>query len=122
MKNQQFQSKRKKEFDSLIKKPIVVETKIQVKFPNSLVFEARFTPREKPDALIEMIKSHLSNKDLPFYLFTAPPFRKFAGNVLAKDFEDLDCLPKAIVYFGMADEKELEAAAPYLKPEFLPKV
>ena len=44
IKNSSFQSKRKQEFDYLIKQKIHKETIIKVKLPNEFVIEARFGP------------------------------------------------------------------------------
>ena len=52
----QFTSKRKKEFEDLVKKPLFTESKIRVKFPNNSVFEAFFSPKETLHDVISFLK------------------------------------------------------------------
>mmetsp|Transcript_36088 Transcript_36088/g.32473 ORF Transcript_36088/g.32473 Transcript_36088/m.32473 type:complete len:110 (+) Transcript_36088:782-1111(+) len=53
--SQQFGSRRKKEFEQLLKAPLFTETKIRVKFPNNTVWEATFSPREKVKDVMDLV-------------------------------------------------------------------
>ena len=55
--SQQFTSRRKKEFEELLKKPVFTETKIRIKFPNSHVLEAKFSPKEKLKDVVNFVKT-----------------------------------------------------------------
>ena len=41
-----FSSKRRKEYQDLIKKPLFTESKIRIKFPNNTILEGKFSPKE----------------------------------------------------------------------------
>lgn len=50
-----FSSKRKQEYESLIKQPCYSETQIRVIFPHEIVFEAIFAPKETIEDLVKLI-------------------------------------------------------------------
>lgn len=52
----QFTSKRKKEFEDMLKRPVYTETKIRVKFPNNTVLEATFSPKETLKTVVDFVK------------------------------------------------------------------
>jgi len=54
--SQHFSSRRKKEFEQLLKQPLFTETKIRVKFPNNTVFEAKFSPRERVKNIVDYVR------------------------------------------------------------------
>jgi hypothetical protein len=55
LEGETFSSKRKKEYEDLIKQPIYSETLIRVKMPGNVIFEAKFSPMETISNLYELI-------------------------------------------------------------------
>lgn len=69
-KNSSFQSKRKQEFEYLIRQKVHKETVIKVKLPNEFIIEARFGPLEKLKDVIKLVSEIVIGE---IYLFHAPP-------------------------------------------------
>lgn len=74
-KNSHFQSKRKLEFEHLIKQQIYKEAIIKIKLPNEIIIEGVFGPLQTVSAVFEFAATILIG-DL--YMFTAPP-KKIMG-------------------------------------------
>lgn len=54
--SQQFSSRRKKEFEQLVKQPLYPECRIRIKFPNNTIMEAKFSPREPVKNIVDTVK------------------------------------------------------------------
>jgi len=54
--NQQFSSRRRKEFDQLLKQPLFTESRIRVRFPNNQILEAKFSPREPVKNIVDLVR------------------------------------------------------------------
>lgn len=54
--SQAFSSRRRKEFEELVKRPIFTETAIRVKFPDGKILEGKFSPKETLKNLIDFVK------------------------------------------------------------------
>jgi tether containing UBX domain for GLUT4 len=63
-----------------------------------LELEANFLPSETPKSLIEFVKKHLAEPDIPFYLYTTPPPTRINPNV---SFADQQLVPAAVVLFAL---------------------
>ncbi|KRW99202.1 hypothetical protein PPERSA_07445 [Pseudocohnilembus persalinus] len=100
-----FTSKRKQEYNQLLKQQVYQETVIRVKFPHEVVFEAVFSPKETIQDLMNFLKEHLEDPTIDFYIFEAPPKRIFKGNDLKLSFYELEALPGGNYFFGIKDQK-----------------
>jgi len=101
--SQAFSSRRRKEFDELIKRPLFTETNIRVKFPDGKILEGKFSPKEKLSDLVDFVRENIADKGWNFYLFQTPPFQRIAGKLLNQTFDDAECVPSAIFYFAFED-------------------
>lgn len=72
-KNAHFQSKRKMEFEYLMKQKVYRETVIKVRLPNELVVEGSFGPLEKLQSVFDLVAEVVAG-DL--YLFDTPPVKR----------------------------------------------
>ncbi|CAD8076155.1 unnamed protein product [Paramecium primaurelia] len=115
LEEQQFASKRKKEYEELLSKPIFSKTDIRVQFPNSVIVQAIFSPLETLQVLYDMIKDMLENSNLEFYLYTSPPPLKMTQKYLNQTFDDLNSVPNGLFYFGV----EKQTANFYLKEQWM---
>lgn len=55
LEQENFASKRKKEFEHLIKQDIYSETLIRVKMPGDVILEAKFSPMETIQSLYSLV-------------------------------------------------------------------
>ncbi|CAK66203.1 unnamed protein product (macronuclear) [Paramecium tetraurelia] len=115
LEEQQFASKRKKEYEELLNKPIFCKTDIRVQFPNSMIVQAIFGPLETLQALYDLIKDMLVNSNLEFYLYTSPPPLRMTQKYLKQTFDDLSSVPNGLFYFGV----EKQTSEFYLKEEWM---
>eukprot|EP01017_Pseudomicrothorax_dubius_P028468 TRINITY_DN3383_c0_g1_i15.p2 TRINITY_DN3383_c0_g1~~TRINITY_DN3383_c0_g1_i15.p2 ORF type:complete len:182 (+),score=44.99 TRINITY_DN3383_c0_g1_i15:906-1451(+) len=120
--SQQFSSRRKKEFEDLARRPVFSETRIRIKFPDSIVVEAKFSPLETLETLIPFVRDLLADPGLDFFLFQTPPVQKIAGALAKKTFDESDSVPSGVYYVGLNNkdqEKELILTSGFLKPSLL---
>jgi len=59
--SQQFSSRRRKEFDQLLKQPLYTESIIRVRFPNNHILEAKFSPRELVKNIVDVVRKVLKS-------------------------------------------------------------
>ncbi|EGR31984.1 hypothetical protein IMG5_098100 [Ichthyophthirius multifiliis] len=107
LENQQFSSKSKQEYDKLLNTPLYTQTTIRIKFPNNIILEALFCPKETIKDVIDIVAKHLENPNIPFYLFTTPPRTIMDKRYYEKTLDDQGCLPGANFYFGIDDQQLL---------------
>lgn len=100
-RSQKFQSKRKLEFEYLIKQKIHKETLIKVKLPNELIIEAYFGPMEKLSEVFRVVAGVVIG-DL--YLFTAPPRKVMDKKELDKTLLELDSVPQGSFYLASTND------------------
>ncbi|KAM3139728.1 hypothetical protein pb186bvf_008186 [Paramecium bursaria] len=105
LEEQQFASKRKKEYQDLFSKPIYDRTVIRVKLQGDLMLEAKFAPLEQLQKLYDLLKDLIVEKDVQFYLYTAPPVQKMNAKYLVQTFEDLDSVPSGLFYLGQEKQQ-----------------
>ncbi|CAD8125993.1 unnamed protein product [Paramecium sonneborni] len=115
LEEQQFASKRKKEFEELLKKPIFSKTDIRVQFPNSVIVQAIFGPLETLKTLYDLIKDMLEDQNLEFYLYTSPPPVRMTQKYFNQNFDDLNSVPNGLFYFGV----EKQTSNFYLKEQWM---
>jgi len=115
--NQQFSSRRRKEFDQLLKQPLFTESRIRVRFPNNQILEAKFSPREPVKNIVDLVRKYLVNPNWDFYLYMTPPVQKITSYNWNKTLEEAEMVPNMLLYFGT--DKPLENVKEFLtlKPE-----
>lgn len=77
---------------------------IRVYFPDKLVLQGLFRPRETVFALKTFVRQHLEDRHLQFYCYTSPP-----KHVLEDDSQTLieaRLVPATVVYFGSKIHKD----------------
>lgn len=115
--SQQFTSRRKKEFEELLKKPLFIESRVRVRFPNNTILEAKFSPKEPVKNVVDLVKKYLVDPTWDFYLYQTPPVQKITQYVWNKSLEDSEMVPNTLLYFGT--NQPLEGVQDYLtiKPQ-----
>lgn len=83
---------------------------IRVQFPNYLVLQGFFKPKETVFSLYKFVKENLEDKNMDFYIYVTPP--KKVLNDMSENLIQADLVPASIVYFGCQSEK-----AHYLKKD-----
>ncbi|KAG7327322.1 hypothetical protein KOW79_008928 [Hemibagrus wyckioides] len=71
---------------------------LRVQFPDRRVLQGFFRPVETVAVLMQFVRTHLQDPDLPFYLFIAPP--KTQLDVPSATLFQANLFPAALVYFG----------------------
>ncbi|KAL5018839.1 hypothetical protein ScPMuIL_004561 [Solemya velum] len=71
---------------------------LRVQFPDKLVLQGTFRPNETVHSLKKFVKEHLEQKNLSFYLYTAPP--KCELKYDAKTLMEAQLVPATRIYFG----------------------
>ncbi|XP_071130006.1 tether containing UBX domain for GLUT4-like isoform X1 [Mytilus edulis] len=79
---------------------------IRIQFADKLVLQGLFRPRETVFAIKKYVKSYLEDKDLNFYLYTAPPKKLLKDN--AATMIEAKLAPACVVYFGVEESKVSE--------------
>ncbi|XP_052071429.1 tether containing UBX domain for GLUT4-like [Mytilus californianus] len=79
---------------------------IRIQFADKLVLQGLFRPRETVFAIKKYVKSYLEDKDLNFYLYTAPPKKLLKDN--AATMIEAKLAPACVVYFGVEENKVSE--------------
>ncbi|XP_012942287.1 tether containing UBX domain for GLUT4 [Aplysia californica] len=77
---------------------------IRIQFPDRLVLQAFFRPRENVSALHAIVKEYLQDKTDKFYLYTSPPKTVLSGMATSLAVNHL--APAALVYFGCNTQRE----------------
>ena len=104
--SQKFQSKRKLEFEYLMKQKVHREAVIKLKLPNELIIEAYFGPLETLQAVFDLA-SKIVIGDL--YLFTAPPPKRMDKNNLKQTLMELESVPTGSFYLGANSEYYIDS-------------
>jgi hypothetical protein len=98
--NSAFQSRRKTEFDFLIKQKIHRETVIKLRLPNELIIEARFGPLE---TLAEVFKLAAQIVVGEVYLYQSPPVKRL-DKQMHMTLDALHSVPNGSFYMGISTE------------------
>ncbi|KAK3091799.1 hypothetical protein FSP39_022712 [Pinctada imbricata] len=77
---------------------------IRVQFPDKHVLQGLFRPKETVFAVQKFVKGHLEDKNLDFYLYTAPPKTVLKDRTLS--LIEAKLAPASVVYFGSTTEKD----------------
>lgn len=77
---------------------------VRVQFPDKMVLQGLFKPKETVFAITKFVKEYLEDKDAAFYLYTAPP--KFVLKDPTKSLIEARLVPASIVYFGSDTPKD----------------
>uniref|UniRef100_A0A8C3YPU9 ASPSCR1 tether for SLC2A4, UBX domain containing n=1 Tax=Catagonus wagneri TaxID=51154 RepID=A0A8C3YPU9_9CETA len=85
---------------------------LRVLFPDRHILQGSFRPSETVGDLRDFVRSHLSNPELPFHLFVAPPKTVLDDHTLTLFQASL--FPAALVHFGPE-----EPTGVYLEPRLL---
>ena len=96
LNNTGFQSKRKMEFQALLKQPVYERTIIKIRLPNEYVLEGQFAPLETIRSVCEFAAQYITGD---IYIFTTPPVVRMEKH-LAKTLMDMDCVPSGMFYLG----------------------
>ncbi|XP_071107777.1 tether containing UBX domain for GLUT4-like [Haliotis cracherodii] len=77
---------------------------IRVQFPDKLVLQGMFRPRETVFAVQKFVKEHLQDKTTPFYLYTTPP--KCVLKDRSSTLIEAHLVPATRIYFGCEVAKD----------------
>lgn len=77
---------------------------VRVQFPDKVVLQGLFRPKETVFALHKFVRGHLEDKSLKFYLYTAPPKQVLKDQTLTLIQAKL--APASVVYFGSETTKD----------------
>lgn len=77
---------------------------IRIQFPDRLVLQGLFKPRETVIALQKFVKEYLEDKSFPFYLYTSPP--KHVLSDVTQSLIEAKLVPATVVYFGSEEHKD----------------
>lgn len=94
--NTAFQSKRKLEFQALLKQPVYDKTFIKIRLPNDYILEGVFAPLEKIQNVVDFANSYILGDT---YIFTTPPVVQMSKH-LTKTLLEMDCVPSGVFYLG----------------------
>lgn len=83
---------------------------IRVQFPNHLILQGSFKPKETVFSLYKFVKEHLEDKKMDFYIYVTPPKKVLKD--MSSTLIQADLVPASIVYFGCQEER-----VHYLKKE-----
>eukprot|EP00742_Colponemidia_sp_Colp-10_P004941 GILJ01005277.1.p1 GENE.GILJ01005277.1~~GILJ01005277.1.p1 ORF type:complete len:587 (-),score=111.41 GILJ01005277.1:154-1866(-) len=116
-----FRSRTKKQLQQLNNLKTYEKTTIRVSFPDRVVLEAVFLPREPLSTLYSVVRESLADPSIPFYLFQRPPVVRLTRMESSLYNEGL--VPAAVVYFGTEYVKPAAASTePFIKQSLLPPV
>ncbi|XP_062591287.1 tether containing UBX domain for GLUT4-like [Saccostrea cucullata] len=77
---------------------------IRVQFPDKVVLQGLFRPKETVHALHKFVKEYLEDKSQGFYLYTAPPKQVLKDQTL--NLIQAKLAPASVVYFGSEATKD----------------
>ncbi|KAF2904189.1 hypothetical protein ILUMI_01981 [Ignelater luminosus] len=88
---------------------------IRVNFPDHTVLQGTFSPVDTVTTVLEFVREYLEDKQMNFYLYTAPP-----KNILDVNSRlvEIGCVPNAILHFGA---KTLSKDETYLRKDLTSK-
>ncbi|KAK9052369.1 hypothetical protein SSX86_028998 [Deinandra increscens subsp. villosa] len=120
-KEDKFLKTRKiREAEEAARRSKITKAVIRVRFRDNHTLEATFHPSETIQSLIDLLKQVLSQPDLPFYIYTAPPKKQIKD--MSQDFFSAGFVPGAIVYFAYDQSKgdgDVDTSGPYLKEDVM---
>ncbi|CAH1793676.1 unnamed protein product [Owenia fusiformis] len=88
---------------------------IRIQFPDRVVLQGLFRPRETVFAVEKFVKENLADPSLDFYLYTSPPKCELKDNSM--NMFDAKLLPASVVYFGCKEKQEHYLASTLLQCE-----
>lgn len=77
VQNEKFQSKRWKEYQTLLKQKFHTRTSIWIQLPDGYILQGTFGAMERMEQVYDFIKENLFDKEWPFSLFEPTPRRVF---------------------------------------------
>ncbi|XP_064636841.1 tether containing UBX domain for GLUT4-like isoform X2 [Lineus longissimus] len=77
---------------------------IRVQFPDKMVLQGLFRPKETVYTVEKFVKEYLEDKSTPFYLYTAPPKCVLKDN--SSTLIEAKLAPASVVYFGTVSKKD----------------
>ncbi|XP_022315827.2 tether containing UBX domain for GLUT4-like [Crassostrea virginica] len=77
---------------------------LRFQFPDKVVLQGLFRPKETVHALHKFVKDYLEDKSLGFYLYTAPPKQLLKDQSL--NLIQAKLAPASVIYFGSETPKE----------------
>ncbi|XP_061181046.1 tether containing UBX domain for GLUT4-like [Saccostrea echinata] len=77
---------------------------IRIQFPDKVVLQGLFRPKETVHALHKFVKEYLEDKSQGFYLYTAPPKQVLKDQTL--NLIQAKLAPASVVYFGSETTKD----------------
>mmetsp|Transcript_7613 Transcript_7613/g.28535 ORF Transcript_7613/g.28535 Transcript_7613/m.28535 type:complete len:436 (-) Transcript_7613:59-1366(-) len=80
------QGKKKRRYDQAL---------IRVRFPQGFILQGTFKPSHKLKRVHQMIQAILKDPQTPFYVYTAPPVRRYES--LDSSLQELDMVPASIL-------------------------
>lgn len=89
---------------------------IRVQFPDRHVLQGIFKPTDKVEDVVGFVRGFLANENLDFHLFTIPPKKLLPNEVTLLE---ANCIPNAVLHFGVNETDALPTLVSYLKNEHL---
>ncbi|XP_055911414.1 tether containing UBX domain for GLUT4 [Eupeodes corollae] len=89
---------------------------IRIQFPDRNVLQGIFKPTDKIEDVISFVRKFITNEDLDFHLFTVPPKKLLPKD---KTLLEVNCIPTAVLHFGVSETDALPSMLSYLKKQFL---
>ncbi|XP_055842826.1 tether containing UBX domain for GLUT4 [Episyrphus balteatus] len=89
---------------------------IRVQFPDRNVLQGVFKPTDKVEDVVSFVRPFLTNEDLDFHLFTVPPKKLLPHD---KTLLEVNCIPNAVLHFGVNECDALPSLLSYLKKNYL---
>lgn len=83
---------------------------VRVQFPDGLVLQGCFRPRETVYALHKFVRDHLEDKSQEFHLYRTPPKQVFSD--MTKTLVQADLAPATLVFFGSEKTEEHSLSGP----------
>jgi len=94
---------------------LFTETKIRIRLPDSIVLEAKFSPKETLKNIVDYVRSLLKDPLELFYLYQSPPVQKVTPHKWNQTLEEAECVPSGLFYFSLEDKSKETASRSYLK-------
>lgn len=94
-------------------------TLIRIRFPDNIILQGTFEVSENYLEVVNFVKEHLLNNQLPFYLITATR-EKLGEDDFEKTLESLNLVPAVVLTFwDNSNSNEEKKDTRYLKEETL---
>ncbi|XP_055680701.1 tether containing UBX domain for GLUT4 [Lutzomyia longipalpis] len=91
------------------------KTIIRIQFPDRHVLQATFNPIDTIEGVRNVVRKHLENPVIAFYLFTTPPKQILPPN---SRLVELQCVPQAVIHFGVEQDVKSDTGS-FLRGDLL---